>query len=397
MKIMQVCSAETIGGGERHVIDLVRSLTARGHQLHLALRPGSPLRRALAGCPVTFHQLPLRNSLDLISAWRLSHLIRRESIDLIHAHVGRDYIVCGLAARLNPTVRFLLTRHHFNPFRLSGVGALYHWALARVDTMIAVSATVRDRLVTAFPALAARVKVVPNWHHWPGSPGSPGSEVEPRIDQPADTSREEARRRLGVSRACVIGIIGQISPLKGQDILVEAALSLLGTPAGCGLEFLVIGDPAPADRRYAQSLADRVAAAGCRDQIRFPGYIEDLNQVLEAFDIVTVLSVNEAFSLVLVDAMAAGVPVVATRVGGPAEIIRNEETGLFTDRDPDSLVATLNRLITDQPLRQYLAANARADVHARFDREVLIGRIEALMTSPRGAESLPLPRKPSHD
>lgn len=376
MKIMQVCSAGTIGGGERHVIDLARALTERGHQLHLVLRPRSPLRSALAGCPVTFHQLPLRSSLDLISVWQLSRLIRRESIDLLHAHVGRDYIVCGLAARLNPTIRFFITRHHFNPFRVSGTGSLYSWALARVDTMIAVSATVRERLVTAFPTLADRVRIIPNWHQWSGK------QDEPDPDRPDATSREAARRRLGLKRACVIGIIGQISPLKGQDILVEAAISLLGTPIGDGLEFLVIGDPAPADRHYAQRLVDRVTEAGYRDQIHFTGYFDDLHQVLEAIDIVTILSANEAFSLVLVDAMAAGIPVVGTRVGGVAEIIRNEETGLFTDRDPDSLVTVLNRLITDQPLRKYLATNAQADVRARFDRQVVIGMIEALMTRP---------------
>ena len=107
----------SLGGGERHVIDLTRALIERGHRLHLAIRPGSPLRAALAGWPVTFHELPLHNSLDLPSIWQLARLIRRERIDVLHAHVGRDYIVCGLAARLNPSVRYLVTRHHFNPFR----------------------------------------------------------------------------------------------------------------------------------------------------------------------------------------------------------------------------------------------------------------------------------------
>ncbi|MFM8394284.1 MAG: glycosyltransferase, partial [Acidobacteriota bacterium] len=102
MNILQVCSAASLGGGERHVIDLTRALIERGHRLHLVVRPGSPLQAPLAGWPVTFHELPLRNSLDLASVWRLSQLIRRERIEVLHAHVGRDYLVCGMAARLNP-------------------------------------------------------------------------------------------------------------------------------------------------------------------------------------------------------------------------------------------------------------------------------------------------------
>jgi len=376
MKIMQVCSAETIGGGERHVVDLTRALIERGHQLHLVTRPGSPLRQALAGWPVTFHELPLRNSIDLPTVWRLSRLIRGESIEVLHAHVGRDYLVCALAARLNPTVRLFITRHHFNPFRSFPTGALYSWALSNVDTLIAVSATVRDRLIAAFPRLADRVRVIPNWHHQPDGPQD-GAESHHQ-----SSTRAESRARLGLTRPITIGMIGQISPLKGQHILVEAALSLLRTPVGAGLEFLIIGAPASSDLTYAQRLVERVAAAGLSEWIRFPGYFEDLNPIFSALDIVTVLSTNEAFSLVLVDAMAAGIPVVATRVGGVAEILREGETGLFTARDPDSLAATLTRLVTDPPLRHQLAANARADVRARFDRQVVTGIIEGLMTRP---------------
>src|SRR5919201_6780488 len=101
MKILQVCSAdEGLGGGERHVIDLTRGLIERGHELHLAVRPSSPLRRALSGLPLRWHELGLRNALDLASVRRLAGAIRNEQIEVLHAHVARDYSVCGLAAKL---------------------------------------------------------------------------------------------------------------------------------------------------------------------------------------------------------------------------------------------------------------------------------------------------------
>src|ERR1051326_5995886 len=126
MKILQVCSAESLGGGERHVADLTRALIERGHELHLAVRPHSPLRTALADLPVEWHELSLRNAMDWFRARRLAAIIRERHIEVMHAHVARDYMVCGLAAKLAPT-RFFLTRHHFNPTKSN---PLYAWALS---------------------------------------------------------------------------------------------------------------------------------------------------------------------------------------------------------------------------------------------------------------------------
>src|SRR5437016_1164464 len=100
MKILQVCSAESLGGGERHVADLTRALIARGHELHLAVRRPSPLRKALADLPVNWHEVELRNAIDWFSARRLAAIIREAHIEVLHAHVARDYTVCGLAAKL---------------------------------------------------------------------------------------------------------------------------------------------------------------------------------------------------------------------------------------------------------------------------------------------------------
>ena len=89
MKILQVCSAESLGGGERHVMDLAASLIERGHELHLAVRPGCPLIEEMDGLPVVWHEMSLRNAMDVISAGALASVIREHSIDVMHAHVAR--------------------------------------------------------------------------------------------------------------------------------------------------------------------------------------------------------------------------------------------------------------------------------------------------------------------
>lgn len=365
MKILQVCSAESLGGGERHVIDLTRALVARGHQLHLAVRPGSPLFAELAGAPVTWYELGLRNALDVISAHALASVIRSEQIDVLHAHVGRDYTFCGVAARmarkLGQPVRFFITRHHFNPIKTNPV---YAWTMAEARALIAVSDSVRERLAAAFPQLLDRIVIIPNW-----------------VDTSASERQDKAgaRERLGLTRRMAVGIIGQLTPLKRQDLFIKAAAHLIKERHWTDADFLIVGEPGPDDEGYADGLREMVDDLKVGAQVRFAGYVEDLPAQLAAFDIVTAPSDNEAFSLALVEAMAAGCAVIATRAGGMAEIVEDGITGLFIEPGNEwALLAAMSRLLTDKPLREKLGHIARASVIERFDRASVIERIERL-------------------
>jgi L-malate glycosyltransferase len=360
LKILQVCSAESLGGGERHVIALTRAMIERGHRLHLAVRPRSALRQALANAPVQWHELGLRNALDLVSAQQLAGIIRREKVDVMHAHVARDYTFCGLAARMARPVRFFLTRHHFNPIKSNSV---YEWALAEARALIAVSESVRGQLVAAFPKLIDRIVVIPNWIDLRGN----------------ILSREEARSRLGITRPLAAGIIGQLTPLKRQDLFIKAAWNLIRKKNLKDAEFLVIGEPGPDDWYYARRLRELVEKNGIEDDVRFTGYIEGLPAYLAGFDIVAAVSQNEGFSLALVEAMAAGCAVIATRAGGMAEIVRDGVTGIFIEPDDEgALIAELFGLLIDKPRRERLGSAARSDVIEKFDREKMIDRIERL-------------------
>jgi len=370
MKILQVCSAESLGGGERHVIDLTRALIERGHDLHLAVRPGSPLRDELPHASIKWHELSLRNALDVISAQRLASIIRQHGIDVMHAHVGRDYTFCGIAARMAQrggnkpgALRFFITRHHFNPIKSNPV---YAWTIGEARALIAVSDSVREQLVDAFPNYADRVVVVPNW-----------------IDAQGNSllSRNAAREAFGLHRRWALAIIGQLTPLKRQEMFVSAAAKLIKDRHWTDADFLVIGQPGSKDEdvAYANQLCELVNLLGLQENIRFTGFVNELPAKLSAFDVVVVPSQNEAFSLALIEAMAAGCAVIASRVGGMTEIVEHEVTGLFLDRNDDTtLMAAMSRLLTDNHLRQKMGSLAQASVIERFERERVIDRIEKL-------------------
>jgi glycosyltransferase involved in cell wall biosynthesis len=365
MKILQVCSAESLGGGERHVIDLTRAMIDRGHQLHLAVREGSPLMDALAGYPIHWYELGLRNALDVISAQGIANAIRKNGIDILHAHLARDYTFCGVAARIaarlgNP-VGFFITRHHFNPIKSN---PLYAWTIGEARALIAVSDSVRESLIKSFPDYADRVITIPNWI----DAGCCGS-----------LSREEARARLGLTRRLAVGVIGQITRLKRQDLFIEAAARLVQDRHWSDAEFLIVGEAGPDDEAYLSQLRETANRWRVGDNLRFTGYVENLPALLAGFDIVVAPSDNEAFSLALVEAMASGCAVVATRVGGMAEIVQDGVTGLLFERDnAHSLTVALSRLLADKHLREKIGGVARASVIERFDRRSAIDRIERL-------------------
>lgn len=364
MRILQVCSATRMGGGERHVADLTRALIERGHELHLAVRPRCALREALRGLPVTWHEMGLRNAMDLLSVQELRAIIRTREIEVLHAHVARDYVICGLTAMRSP-VRFFLTRHHFNPIKSN---PLYLRAIADVRRLIAVSESVSRELVNAFPTLAERVTVIPNW-------------VDVR--DCGRLSRADARQKLGLTQPLAIAIIGQITPLKRQDLFLHAAAQLIKRHGLTQAEFVIAGEVQSHDGEYSGELRLLIRDLRISSQVRFTGQVENLPSVLAAFDIVAAPSDNEAFSLALAEAMAAGCAVIASRAGGMAEIVEENLTGLLiAPGDKTALAAGLHQLIEDRELRGRLGEAAQASVRERFERERVIDRIEMLYLEP---------------
>jgi L-malate glycosyltransferase len=358
MKILQVCSADSIGGGEQHVMDLTRGLIERGHELHLAVRPSSPLQMQLADAPVHWHEVKLRNALDVFSAKRLTNIISKNQIEVAHAHVARDYPMTGFATK-NLPVRFFLTRHHFHPIKSS---AVYEAAIRHAVKLIAVSETVRRELAIAFPALQSRIEVIPNWLR----PTTP-------------LSRAEAREHFGIKRRWAVAVIGQITPLKRQDVFLEAVRLLTENNTYERVEFFIIGTAHPEDSAYEATLRNTAHAIGLTDRVHFTGFVPELSKYLCAFEIVVAPSDNEGFSLAAIEAMNAGCAVLASEVGGLTEIIAHNETGLlFQPGNAAMLAIKLQSLLTDNDLRSRLATAGQISVRKRFDRQHILDRIEAL-------------------
>ena len=158
MRILQISSARTLGGGERHFADLANGLARRGHEVYAALAPGSPLRDELRHVPAdNVLTLPLRNALDPKSASGLARLARERRVELIHAHVARDYPLAALAARRAPGARLVVTRHVMFP-----LGRAHRVVLSGAERVIAVSEAVARMLRARGVFPEHKIRVVHN-------------------------------------------------------------------------------------------------------------------------------------------------------------------------------------------------------------------------------------------
>lgn len=344
MRILQISSARTLGGGERHVADLSNALAARGHEVYAALPHASPLRNELNRLPPSnIITLPLRNALDAASALRLARVVREKRIDIIHAHMARDYPLAALARRCAPHSRLIITRHVLFPMK-----RLNALTLRQASRVVAVSEAVADALRVRRIVPARRIAVIPN-----------GIDLE-RLDASLhDFNRDRYRRLLQTRARFIVGTVGELSHVKGQDVFIRAA-SIIARALGDEVEFLIIGEDASRTGETRERLQNLIAEHGLQKRVRLLGRREDVAQLLSCLDVFVSASRSEAFGLAIVEAMACGVPVLAAATEGAREIIEDPATGRLVP--VDDFAALAEAVLT---LIRHPHAHAHISAHAR--------------------------------
>ena len=361
MKILQINSADTFGGGERHFVDLSNALAARGHEVFAVLRADSPVRERLTLPDSCVFTLPLRNSLDVASASELARLAREHEVAIIHAHLARDYPPAAFAARRAPDSRFVLTRHV--PFALN---SLHRFALANVARVIAVSAGVARKLREQRIFAEEKITVVAN-----------GIDFAAYDLALRDFDRAAYRRlMLQTSARFLVGTVGELSETKGQEDFVRAA----GVVARRGLdaEFFIVGEDNSPDGRTRRSIEQLIDAENLRGRVHVRGYTPDLPRLLAALDVYVSASRAEAFGLATLEAIICGATVLATATDGSREIIGGgaAQGRLVPVGDTQALASGMTELLKDADERAHLSANAQASVRERFSLERMVAATE---------------------
>jgi glycosyltransferase involved in cell wall biosynthesis len=359
MRILQISSARTFGGGERHVVDLCRGLQARGHDVFAALRPTSIWQDRLAFLPPeNILQVSIRNSFGVLSAMRIAEFARANKIQIVHAHVARDYIPASIACMAAKETKFVITRHVMFPLK-----PFNRYALKNLAVAIGVSEAVGKNLLRLFPK--EKVAVINN-----------GIEIDsPKVNNP--TKSRAAFRDLHAipADALLVGTLGELKELKGQRDFVIAAQEIAKEHPLC--RFLVVGEDHTIDKKFRRELKRLVKVFGLQDRFLWLDWLEDTAEFFAAIDIFVSPSHSEGLSLAILEAMAHGKAVVATETEGSQQLFENPEQ-LVPIKDPLKLARTISRLLENERQRLELGASAKLAAAEKYSLKRMLDSIENL-------------------
>lgn len=344
--VLHLSSTSGLGGAEMMVNRLASSLDpARFRSVVCLFRPGW-LYEACQNAGISTAVIGIKGAFDVGWARAFSALIKKERIDLIHAHEFTANVYGTLVGRLMgvPVIATVHGKSYFCEQMKRRIA--YRW-VSRSARMVTVSDDLRQFVIERVGVRSSDVGVVYNG-------------VQP-YRLPSESERRAARNGLALGKwEHVIGAVGSLYPVKGHLYLVQALPEILLKHPRTLLLVIGRGDLEAALKAEAVRL-------GVESHIRFLGYRDDVSVLLSLLDVFVLPSLSEGLSMALLEAMAAGKPVVATSVGGNPELVVEGETGyLVPSKDPSALAHGISDVLSSRGHAQELGAQGQRRVTCQF-------------------------------
>jgi glycosyltransferase involved in cell wall biosynthesis len=347
MRVLHVEAGRHLYGGARQVLYIVDGLAARGVDSVLACPHGSDIAQS-AGKRVQILPMAMGGELDAGLVLRLRDAIRRCAPDLVHVHSRRGADLWGgIAARMSATP-CVLSRRVDNPEPRWVVRSKYRL----YDHVITISAAIRQVLlaegldVNRVTCVRSAVDPAPYLH---------------RVDRAAMCSE------FGLPQdALIVGMVAQLIPRKGHRVLLEALPALR---AQFPLLRVLLFGKGP----LSAALQAEIGTQGLGEAVRLVGFRDDLPHWLGGLDLLVHPADMEGLGIALLQASAAGVPIVATRAGGLPEAVAEGVSGILVPAgDPTALGAAVARLLGDRPLRERMGAAGRGRILSEFSVDAMV-------------------------
>ncbi|ASQ89853.1 glycosyl transferase [Prosthecochloris sp. GSB1] len=350
MKILFINSIgrEKFGGGEKWMVSAAKGLLDRGHDVTLASRKDSRILGYAAGKGVPVVAVEIHSDISPLKTLRIASYLKKEGVDILVCNLNKDVRVAGLAGRIAATP-VVLARHGM---LLCGKKWKHRLTLTRLtDGIITNSKTIRDAYEAYGWFEPEFVRVIHN-----------GIVVPPRIE-----ARDFSSRFPGMK---IIYSAGRLAEQKGFNYLVEAAEIL--REKRNDLIFVVSGEG-----KLETELKAQVREAGLENRFIFEGFAPDIYPMLAGCDLFVLASLFEGMPNVVMEAMAAGKPVVATDVNGARELMDEGRTGIIVPpRDPKAMAEAIESIIDNPEKKASFGKEGKKRVAAEFTMNAMLDRLE---------------------
>jgi glycosyltransferase involved in cell wall biosynthesis len=370
VRLLKVVPTLMCGGTEHQFMALGGSLDPGRFALEFAcLRRVGGFVSAIADrrIPLREYHISTFFSLDAIRQQaRFARDVRRSGTEIVHAYSFYGNVFAIPPARVAAAPVVIASIRDCGAYLTPAQEAVQRHVCRLADCVLVNADAVRSWLVGQ-GYNPARIVVIRN-----------GVDLR-RFERPSDPAR--LRRELGVrSDVPLVAVVSRLNRLKGIDHFLEAA-AIVGQRLP-DLRFAVIGEPGPEDRSYLDALVASAHRLGLRDRVVFTGLRTDVPDLLACAAVSVMPSLNEALPNVLLESMAAGTPVVATRVGGTPEAVEDGVTGLLVPPgDSVALARAIHQVLSDRELAVRLGENGRQLVRRRFSLDAMVGETDRLYHS----------------
>jgi glycosyltransferase involved in cell wall biosynthesis len=336
-------------GGAQQVLYLLAGLKARGVENILICARGSALATALHPGLCEWLEVPMRGDADVGFVWRCQALLAQMKPDLLHVHSRRGADIYGGLAARRAGVPAVLSRRVDNP----EPGVLARAKYRRYQAVIAISARIRDMLINDVGLASGQVALVPDAVDSARfRPGDNGAQVRAELGLPAD--------------AVTVALVAQLIPRKGHRVLLDTLPTLLDKQPRLHVLFFGQG---PLQTR----LESRIQGLGLSERVHLLGFRDDMDALLPAMDLLVHPALREGMGVALLESMACGVPVLASRVGGIPDVVEEGVSGrLVPPGDRQALTRVLAELLNDPDQRRRLGAAGRQRVLGGFSIDQMV-------------------------
>jgi glycosyltransferase involved in cell wall biosynthesis len=356
LRILHISSARHYSGTERHLVDLCRNLHERGHDVFVALRPTSDWQHRLEFLPrENIFNVSIRHSFGVLSAMKIAEFVRDNNIDIVHAHVPRDYIPASIATLAAKPAKFVLTRHMLSPLK-----PFNKFALKNLAKAIGVSDFVGSELRSVFPR--HKVVVIPN-----------GLDLENLRDR-AELRAEFRSFHEIDPEVPLVGTLGELREAKGQQDFILAAAEVAKRFPECW--FIVAGLDHTVDKSFRRELRRLASVLGIGERVLWLDWLDDTAPFYAAIDVFVSPSHSESFGLAILEAMIRGTPIVATATEGARELLGSDET-LVPIQDPVRLASAICDILGSDE-RSAIGDSMRQRAASKFSLSRMLDETERL-------------------
>jgi glycosyltransferase involved in cell wall biosynthesis len=361
--IAQVCSSTSWGGMEMHVGILSEQLAARGYNPIVLCRPNTELDKDTRDRGLESIPFEPSGYISPRAIYRTLKILKDRNVRLVHSHYSKDLWTLIPAVRLLGQLPTIFIKHIGT--QKSKRDIFHKFLYSSICYTIAISKVIKDNILETHPILPEKLGVV---HH--------GININDFETTAID--RQTIRKEFGVGNNDVlIGTVGRLQVGKGHFEFLEMAARLIRKHEN--VRFVIVGEATRGEDNKAQQLFLKAKELNFNEKLIFTGFRKDIPNVLSALDVFAFPSHAEAFGLVVIEAMAAKLPVVSSRCDGILDIVKDGSTGfLVNPKNVNELTHAVEKLILNKDLRDTMGNNGYLRAKEKFEINTMVDQIEEI-------------------